>query len=232
MDSFGENPRGIHATGLLTGQRDFTIASLISNAFDSYLPAFARQIPILVADYDALPASDPLKPKLAGQIALLRHWDYRWGITSIPTSLAVFWGDTLWDSVSKADTAEGLSIYDYMAEKAGPAARLQALVEASDRLEKDFGSWGVPWGEINRFQRSTATSCSRSMTASQAFPCRSSPRAGARSLRLARIAGQVRSATTAPAATVLSRQSSSAPESRPRHHRRRRKRSPGLATLQ
>jgi acyl-homoserine-lactone acylase len=153
MDSFGENPRGIHAISLLTGQRDFTIASLISNAFDSYLPAFARQIPILVADYDALPASDPLKPKLAGQIALLRHWDYRWGITSIPTSLAVFWGDTLWDSVSKADTAEGLSIYDYMAEKAGPAARLQALVEASDRLEKDFGSWGIPWGEINRFQR-------------------------------------------------------------------------------
>ncbi|MBB6243297.1 acyl-homoserine-lactone acylase [Rhodanobacter sp. MP1X3] len=153
MDSFGENPRGIHATSLLTGQRDFTIASLISNAFDSYLPAFARQIPILVADYDALPASDPLKPKLAGQIALLRHWDYRWGITSIPTSLAVFWGDTLWDSVSKADTAEGLSIYDYMAEKAGPVARLQALVEASDRLKKDFGSWGIPWGEINRFQR-------------------------------------------------------------------------------
>ena len=155
MDSFGENPRGIHATALLTGQRDFTLASLIGTAFDSYLPAFARQIPILVADYDALPASDPLKPKLASQIALLRHWDYRWGITSIPTSLAVFWGDTLWDSVSKADTAEGLSIYDYMAEKAGPAARLQALVEASDRLEKDFGSWGTPWGEVNRFQRLT-----------------------------------------------------------------------------
>jgi len=155
MDSFGENPRGIHATGLLTGQRDFTLASLISNAFDSYLPAFARQIPILVADYDALPTNDPLKLKLASQIALLRHWDYRWGITSIPTSLAVFWGDALWDSVSKADTAEGLSIYDYMAEKAGPAARLQALVEASDRLEKDFGSWGTPWGEINRFQRLT-----------------------------------------------------------------------------
>ncbi len=155
MDSVGENPRGIHATTLLTGQRDFTLASLINTAFDSYLPAFARQIPILVADYDALPASDPLKPKLASQIALLRRWDYRWGITSIPTSLAVFWGDTLWDSVSKADTAEGLSIYDYMAEKAGPAARLQALAEASDRLEKDFGSWGTPWGEINRFQRIT-----------------------------------------------------------------------------
>ncbi|WP_077517727.1 penicillin acylase family protein [Rhodanobacter sp. C03] len=153
MDTFGENPRGLHATRVLTGQRDFTLPSLITAAFDSYLPAFARQIPILVADYDALPANDPLKTKLAGQIALLRHWDYRWGIASMPTSLAVFWGDILWDEVDKADTAEGLSIYDVMAEKAGAKARLGALVEASDRLQKDFGSWGVPWGEINRYQR-------------------------------------------------------------------------------
>jgi len=153
MDSAGENPRGIHATRVLSDQRDFTMASLISAAFDSYLPAFARQIPILLGDYDALPAADPLKKKLAGQIALLRHWDYRWGIASMPTTLAVFWGDTLWDKVDTFDTHEGLSIYDVMATKAGSQARLQALSDASDRLEKDFGSWGVPWGEVNRFQR-------------------------------------------------------------------------------
>ena len=153
MDTFGENPRGLHATRLLTGIKQVTLPSLITAAFDSYLPAFARQLPILIADYDALPANDPLRAKLAGQIQLLRDWDYRWGIASMPTSLAVFWGDTLWDEVSKADTAEGLSIYDRMAEKAGAKARLNALVEASDRLTRDFGSWGVPWGEINRFQR-------------------------------------------------------------------------------
>jgi len=153
MDSVGENPRGIHATLLLTDQRDFTLSSLITTAFDSYLPAFARQIPILVKDYDALPANDPLKQKLVGQIALLRHWDYRWGIASMPTSLAVFWGDTLWDKVDKSDVSEGLSVYDIMAERAGSKARLEALVEASDRLQKDFGSWGVPWGEVNRYQR-------------------------------------------------------------------------------
>ena len=153
MDAVGENPRGLHATRVLTGRRDFTLASLIDTAFDPYLPAFARQLPILIADYDALPASDPLKRQLAGPVSLLRTWDYRWGITSMPTSLAVFWGDILWDKASKLDTAEGLSVYDVMAEKAGSQARLTALVEAADRLEKDFGSWGVPWGEVNRFQR-------------------------------------------------------------------------------
>jgi acyl-homoserine-lactone acylase len=153
MDSVGENPRGLHATRVLSDKQGFTLASLITAAFDSYLPGFARQIPVLIADYDALPANDPLRQKLAGQIALLRGWDYRWGIASMPTSLAVYWGDTLWDEVDTFDTAEGVSIYDYMAGKAGPKKRLGALVEASDRLQKDFGSWGVPWGEINRFQR-------------------------------------------------------------------------------
>ncbi len=153
MDSVGENPRGIHATMVLSDKKDFTKASLITAAFDSYLPAFARQIPILVNDYDTLPANDPLKKKLAGQIALLRTWDYRWGIASMPTSLAVFWGDILWDKVDKSDVAESLSVYDIMAQRAGAKARLEALVEASDRLEKDFGSWGVPWGEVNRYQR-------------------------------------------------------------------------------
>jgi acyl-homoserine-lactone acylase len=153
MDAVGENPRGLHATRVLTGRHDFTQASLMDAAFDSYLPAFARQLPILIADYDALPSSDPRKKALAGPIGLLRTWDYRWGITSMPTSLAVFWGDILWDKASKLDSEEGLSVYDRMAEKAGPDVRLAALSEAADHLQKDFGSWGVPWGEVNRYQR-------------------------------------------------------------------------------
>ncbi|MBS0433218.1 MAG: penicillin acylase family protein [Proteobacteria bacterium] len=160
MDSAGENPRGMHATALLTGAHDFTLPMLITVAFDSYQPAFARLIPILARDYDALPANDPLKTKLRGPIRMLRSWDYRWGIASMPTTLAVFWGDTLWQEVNDAAQASGLDpqasnlrVYDYIAEKATPQQRLHALLEACDRLQQDFGSWGTPWGEINRFQR-------------------------------------------------------------------------------
>src|SRR5688572_13245988 len=137
MDSFGENPRGVHATRVLGDQRDFTLPSLITAAFDPYLPAFAQLIPVLVADYDALASKDPLRRKLAGQIALLRSWDYRWGVSSMPTSLAVFWGDTLWNEVNADAESEEQTVYDYMAGKAGPGKRLHALIEASDRLQKD-----------------------------------------------------------------------------------------------
>lgn len=160
FDTFGENPRGVHATQMLTDASGFSKAKLITDAFDSWLPAFARQLPILIRDYDALPANDPLKARLAGPIEVLRHWDYRWGLASIPTTVAVFWGDTLWDEIMPvivasdfdADT-EAARAYDYMADHATPAMRLGALAKAVDTLTHDFGYWGVPWGQVNRYQR-------------------------------------------------------------------------------
>lgn len=160
MDSFGENARGMHATRMLEGARDFTKAKLITDAYDAYLPAFARLIPILVKDWDALPANAPDKAKLAGPIGVLRHWDYRWGLASIPTTIAVMWGDTMWDEVHEPAVKMGLDAYtsnlreiDYIAEKATSTQRLDTLATVVDRLEKDFGYWGIPWGEVNRYQR-------------------------------------------------------------------------------
>ena len=155
MDTFGENPRGENVLRLLSDAGDFTMEKLIDTAFDPYLTAFAKLVPKLVADYDALPATDPLKERLRGPVAILRDWDYRWGIASMPTSLAVFWGDQLWSDLSGAAREADTPLLDYMASASASARRLAALSQAVDRLEADFGSWGVPWGEINRFQRLT-----------------------------------------------------------------------------
>jgi acyl-homoserine-lactone acylase len=153
MDAAGENPRGIHAALLLNNQRSFTLESLLAAAFDPYLPGFARVIPKLVKAYDDLPAGDVLKPRLKDQIALLRDWDDRWSDHSLATSLAVFWGDILWDETIRDSEADGENNLDYIADRVPRPVLLNALVEASDRLRKDFGGWRVPWGEINRFQR-------------------------------------------------------------------------------
>ncbi|MEA3179674.1 MAG: acyl-homoserine-lactone acylase, partial [Gammaproteobacteria bacterium] len=153
MDQVGENPRGAHAIRVLSARSDFTPQTLIAAAFDPYLPAFARLVPTLLASYDRLPDSDPRKARLQGPIELLRGWDFRWGLTSKPTSLAVFYGETLWPVAAQAAKDADMTVWDYAAERTTDAQRLAALVEASDRLVKDFGSWSVPWGEINRFQR-------------------------------------------------------------------------------
>jgi acyl-homoserine-lactone acylase len=153
VESGTENPRGVHAIRVLENKKDFTLESLIAAAYDSYLPEFAVQIPQLLDAYDKLPASNALKGKLAAQAKALRGWDYRWSATSVPTALAVYWGDDFWQRVNADAKKAGVSTYDYMRSRATPAQRLESLAAASDKLAADFGKWDTPWGDINRFQR-------------------------------------------------------------------------------
>ena len=153
MDTAGENPRGIHATMLLTGKRDWTPERLIAAAYDPYLPAFAMLLPPLAVAWEALPAGDPRKAALAEPIALLRGWDDRWSAESTATSLAMFWGDALWRDAGPFAKAERVNVADYIAKGVPAEARLAALSSAVARLTRDYGDWRVPWGRINRFQR-------------------------------------------------------------------------------
>ncbi len=155
VESGGENPRGVHAIRVLQAKKDFTLGSLIEAAYDSYLTAFAALIPRLLEAYDQVPNASPLKAKVAEQIALLRDWDLRWSATSVATSLAVFWGDTLQQTVAAAATRARMSAYDYAITEATPEQQLHALAAASAKLAADFGTWKAPWGDINRFQRLT-----------------------------------------------------------------------------
>jgi acyl-homoserine-lactone acylase len=150
-----ETARGLHAIRVLQDKKDFTLDSLIAAAYDSYLPWFDKPIPALIKAWDDIPDSDPLKFKLADEIGLLYGWDHRWGVDSVPTTLAVFWGEDIRrHTVDDARTA-GLSVEEYIATQAPPHHLLESLDAASDRLIADFGSWKKPWGEINRFQRLT-----------------------------------------------------------------------------
>jgi acyl-homoserine-lactone acylase len=96
-----------------------------------------------------------MRAKLADQIALLRKWDLRWAVDSIPTSLAVYWGDEIARLVGDAARKAGVSADAYVAARASSTDLLQALAAASDTLSRDFGTWKTPWGEINRYQRLT-----------------------------------------------------------------------------
>jgi acyl-homoserine-lactone acylase len=155
MDTAGENPRGVHATRLLESQKDFTADSLNQLAFDPYLPGFEQLIPALLGDYDHLADSNPLKERLADPIRELRAWDLRWSAQSVPTTLAVLWGDQLNALVREAPKAGNPSVYDDMADIARAEQRLATLADVCDRLTRDFGTWQVVWGDVNRYQRLT-----------------------------------------------------------------------------
>jgi len=145
MDTAGENERGIHATLLLQGRRNFSLSGLLHAAFDPNLPLFAALVPTLLQAYEAAPESDPMKAKLRAPVAELRAWNDRWSPESVATSLAIFWVNHLAKTVKSAERDALL---------AAPArVKLQALSDAVDGLNADFGTWRTPWGNINRFQR-------------------------------------------------------------------------------
>ncbi|MCD6347954.1 MAG: acylase [Bacteroidales bacterium] len=128
-----ETPRGLHAVRVLTGQSGFTLDKLIATAYDSYLTYFEDKIPALIKAYDnAKPAT---QRELAEPISLLKDWDLRYSLSSVPTSLAIYWGQTL------------------RRRSTNDEQMLDALKNAVKKLEDDFGSWKTPWGEINRYQR-------------------------------------------------------------------------------
>jgi acyl-homoserine lactone acylase PvdQ len=145
----GESARGLHAIRLLHDKKDFTLDSLMNAAYDSYLPWFEKTIPALLKAWDDTASNDPLKAQLADQIELLRGWDFRWGVESAATSLAVFWGEDL------RRHAGGAGLQPALAANVPAEQLLRSLATASDKLAADFGSWKTPWGQINRFQRLT-----------------------------------------------------------------------------
>ena len=153
MWSLPENARGIHAERVLRDAKALTLDSLIAASYDSYLTAFEPLVPQLLKDYEALPANDARKAALKEQVAVLRGWNLRFGADSVPTSLAVYWGQEMVAAAAPKARAAGLPSVDYITTRLGPQERLDALARASDKLAKDFGTWQTPWGEINRFQR-------------------------------------------------------------------------------
>ncbi len=158
-----ENPRGVHAVNVLQGKTDFTLDSLIEAAYDSHLPFFDELIPALLfitavdspvpldADDNAIRIS--IQSDTLEYIDLLRGWDSRFGVDSVETSLAVYWAQQLMDDVRAEANAQGINIYEYMVENSTPSQKISALRQAAETLTQDFGSWQVPWGEINRYQR-------------------------------------------------------------------------------
>jgi acyl-homoserine-lactone acylase len=150
VETGGESARGIHAMRLLQGRQDFTLDGLMAAAYDSYLPWFIKPLSALMNAWTKLPANSEMKVALGGQIAVLQKWDLRWGVDSVATSLAVFWGLEIAKAGHTAAYEEQFSAPALSGDVA-----LKALATASEKLTADFGTWQIPWGQINRFQRLT-----------------------------------------------------------------------------
>jgi acyl-homoserine lactone acylase PvdQ len=145
-----ENFRGVHAIELLRDRSGYTIDSLISVAYDSYLPSFAELIPGLVSAYDQ---SETKMPELAGAIHILRNWDYRTSEESVAMTLAHFYGTLYGKKGIRPAPMSDMELMSYFGSESPLEERLSIFKEVVLQLERDFGNWNIPWGEVNRYQR-------------------------------------------------------------------------------
>ncbi len=145
-----ETLRAVHAIRLLKKSRNLTLDKLIRLAYDPYLPGFEMLIPGLVKAYDQTRNPDKT---LREPVNLLRKWDFTVTKQSVAMSLAEYYGD-MYNRFGKAPkNLSNLERLRYFGAQSPAAERLEIFKKALTKLISDFGSWKIPWGEINRYQR-------------------------------------------------------------------------------
>lgn len=153
-----ENPRGINAVRVMKREPSFTLDKLIAAAYDPHLTGFEGLIPALIKSYTNYASTHPeLKAKLDEPINLLKAWDYSFSVSSVATTLAIYWGQELRQkAVAKGMPSGGqLGLIQLMIDGTTDEEKVKSLEAMIDELQRDYGTWQVGWGEVNRFQRLT-----------------------------------------------------------------------------
>ena len=156
----GESFRGLNAVRLLSKGKDYTLDKVIADGYDTKLTSFEVLIPALIAAFEKkISNKDPLYTELKDPINLLKKWDYYAKENSVATTLAIEWGYKLDPIIRKVYVDEGemdqVENTRNFAKNALPEQLIPQLQMVVNELKIKFGTWQIPWGEINRFQRNS-----------------------------------------------------------------------------
>lgn len=135
-----DNYRSKRSRQILSSTGKITFEQWARLPFDTYILAAEEYIPKLVKGWEKLNAADPQRAgALKEIIEMLTAWDRKGNIDSVPTTLFALWLLKNPRQPGNDDKPKWFMI-----------STLEDLVK---ELEKDFGTWRVAWGEINRHQR-------------------------------------------------------------------------------
>lgn len=146
-----DSSRSRRSQDLLRGKATFTFDEWSRAAFDTRTRSADLEMPLLISDWEALQRSDPSRAaSLAAPLNELRNWDHLSTKSSVAMTLFSQWHleahrqayEPPYPTVEPDDLTKGVT-------------RTAALETAVADLQRDFGTWRVPWGDINRLQRIT-----------------------------------------------------------------------------
>ncbi|MEY3432550.1 MAG: hypothetical protein RL131_486 [Bacteroidota bacterium] len=149
-----ENFRGVNAVRILSAQDKMDINNLIASGYDTYLAAFDILLPSLFsANRTAI--ADNVKADVSKAIQILMAWDRRSSAESVATTIAIHWAERILPLLVRGKSGPIDLTFDLsrMLKEMPDGTKINLLIETLKKLKSDFGTWEVPWGDINRFQR-------------------------------------------------------------------------------
>lgn len=154
----GENFRGVNAVRILSKEKKYTLDKIIADGYDTKLSIFEVLIPALISSFEKnTNVEDQVHKDLIDPITLLKNWDYYAKQNSVATTLAIEWAFKLDPIIQKVYIDEGetdqVENTINFAKNATPEQLLPQLLSVIKEMKQKFGTWQIPWGDINRFQR-------------------------------------------------------------------------------
>jgi acyl-homoserine lactone acylase PvdQ len=128
----GDNPRGAISREILASKSKFTFDEWTRLAFDTRVMNAGKRLPNLIATLKQHldTASDARLREVYDELA---RWNQRSSNDSVAMTIFSLWHDR----VSRDEKPDAIA----------------ALTEVINTLQRDFGTWKVAWGELNRLQR-------------------------------------------------------------------------------
>lgn len=105
-------------------------------------------IPGLLKAYDANPNKE-----MKGAIETLQKWDYKTSKESKAMTLAHYYGNTYFEKGKRIPGLSSMELMKFWGTDSSDFEKLQMFRFALFQLSQDFGTWQMPWGEVNRYQR-------------------------------------------------------------------------------
>lgn len=135
-----DNRRAKISRKILASQPKFTFEDWTKAAWDTHVLAAETRIPEIAAEWAKLKQVDPARAeKIRTVIEDLEAWNKVSSVESTQMTLFTPLVERMWET-KPADAQD-------------PWPNIRVLEEIMSELERDWGTWRVPWGDINRLQR-------------------------------------------------------------------------------
>jgi len=159
----GDNARARISRRILSSQSSLSFMDMMRLIYDTYVLQAEKNIPQLVKEWESLKLVDSSRAgKLNKAMDCLRSWDRRSTVDSVASTLFILWFRKINNSQQNEPAKNSWQ-------------KVQMLEEVIDKLEKDFGTWQVPWGDINRIQRINPNAGENFSDSRMSLPCPGGP---------------------------------------------------------